>query len=81
MMLICIALFVVQVAWNGSVSHNWVNRITTYRDTIIEDSPALINGALNMFITATGMVNTQILCNILFCLYFGGEYLLANITQ
>ncbi|XP_054901101.1 immunoglobulin superfamily DCC subclass member 4 isoform X1 [Poeciliopsis prolifica] len=41
-------------AWNGSVSHNWVNRITRYRDTITEESPALTNGALNMFITATG---------------------------
>ncbi|XP_043953757.1 immunoglobulin superfamily DCC subclass member 4 isoform X1 [Gambusia affinis] len=43
------------IAWNGSVSHNWVNRITRYRDTITEESPALMNGALNMFIAATGM--------------------------
>ncbi|XP_017159621.1 immunoglobulin superfamily DCC subclass member 4 isoform X3 [Poecilia reticulata] len=43
------------IAWNGSVSHNWVNRITRYRDTITDESPALINGALSMFITATGM--------------------------
>ncbi|XP_027871242.1 immunoglobulin superfamily DCC subclass member 4 isoform X1 [Xiphophorus couchianus] len=42
------------IAWNGSVSHNWVNRITRYRDTITEESPALTNGALNMFITAPG---------------------------
>ncbi|XP_040057530.2 immunoglobulin superfamily DCC subclass member 4 isoform X1 [Gasterosteus aculeatus] len=35
-------------AWNGSVSHNWANRITRYRDTMTEDSPTLINGALNM---------------------------------
>ncbi|KAK5873705.1 hypothetical protein PBY51_018721 [Eleginops maclovinus] len=35
-------------AWNGSVSHDWANRITRYRDTITEDSPSLINGALNM---------------------------------
>ncbi|XP_017279135.1 immunoglobulin superfamily DCC subclass member 4 [Kryptolebias marmoratus] len=54
-----------KVAWNGSVSHNWVNRITTYRDTIIEDSPALINGALNMFITATGMELDDRLCTSL----------------
>ncbi|KAG5848798.1 hypothetical protein ANANG_G00103250 [Anguilla anguilla] len=33
-------------AWNGSVSRNWANRITRYRDTITEDSPALSNGAL-----------------------------------
>ncbi|XP_052006458.1 immunoglobulin superfamily DCC subclass member 4 isoform X1 [Xyrauchen texanus] len=32
--------------WNGSVSRNWANRITRYRDTITEDSSALINGAL-----------------------------------
>ncbi|KAM7423795.1 hypothetical protein PAMA_000248 [Pampus argenteus] len=37
-----------KAAWNGSVSHNWANRITRYRDTITEDSPKLINGALNM---------------------------------
>lgn len=35
-----------QSAWNGSVSRNWANRITRYRDTITEDSSALINGAL-----------------------------------
>ncbi|XP_056135262.1 immunoglobulin superfamily DCC subclass member 4 [Lampris incognitus] len=35
-------------AWNGSVSRNWANRITRYRDTITEDSPTLINGALNI---------------------------------
>ncbi|KAM9366474.1 immunoglobulin superfamily DCC subclass member 4 [Symphorus nematophorus] len=40
-----------KAAWNGSVSHNWANRITRYRDTITEDSPVLINGALNMLIT------------------------------
>uniref|UniRef100_A0A3B4ZKX6 Immunoglobulin superfamily DCC subclass member 4-like n=1 Tax=Stegastes partitus TaxID=144197 RepID=A0A3B4ZKX6_9TELE len=43
-----------KAAWNGSVSHNWANRITRYRDTITEDSPALINGALNMLITDNG---------------------------
>ncbi|KAI4892110.1 hypothetical protein NFI96_022940, partial [Prochilodus magdalenae] len=30
--------------WNGSVSRDWTNRITRYRDTITEDSPSLING-------------------------------------
>ncbi|XP_036399807.1 LOW QUALITY PROTEIN: immunoglobulin superfamily DCC subclass member 4 [Megalops cyprinoides] len=34
-------------AWNGSVSRNWANRITRYRDTITEDSPALSNGSLS----------------------------------
>ncbi|XP_038557041.1 immunoglobulin superfamily DCC subclass member 4 isoform X2 [Micropterus salmoides] len=43
-----------KAAWNGSVSHNWANRITRYRDTITEDSPTLINGALNMLITDNG---------------------------
>ncbi|XP_072236348.1 immunoglobulin superfamily DCC subclass member 4 isoform X2 [Leuresthes tenuis] len=52
-------------AWNGSVSHNWVNRITRYRDTIAEDSPTLINGALNMLITATGMELDGRLCTSL----------------
>ncbi|XP_026028519.1 immunoglobulin superfamily DCC subclass member 4 [Astatotilapia calliptera] len=42
-------------AWNGSVSHNWANRITRYKDTLIEDSPTLVNGALNMLITDNGM--------------------------
>ncbi|XP_068457074.1 immunoglobulin superfamily DCC subclass member 4 isoform X2 [Clinocottus analis] len=41
-------------AWNGSVSHDWANRITRYRDTITEDSPTLINGALNILITDKG---------------------------
>ncbi|XP_029000673.1 immunoglobulin superfamily DCC subclass member 4 isoform X2 [Betta splendens] len=40
-----------KAAWNGSVSHNWANRITRYRDTITEDSPTLVNGALTMLIT------------------------------
>ncbi|XP_030622789.1 immunoglobulin superfamily DCC subclass member 4 [Chanos chanos] len=30
-------------AWNGSVSRNWANRITRYRDTVTEDSPSLLN--------------------------------------
>uniref|UniRef100_A0A3Q4MMN6 Immunoglobulin superfamily, DCC subclass, member 4 n=1 Tax=Neolamprologus brichardi TaxID=32507 RepID=A0A3Q4MMN6_NEOBR len=34
-----------KAAWNGSVSHNWANRITRYKDTLIEDSPTLVNGA------------------------------------
>ncbi|KAJ8417655.1 hypothetical protein AAFF_G00224980 [Aldrovandia affinis] len=33
-------------AWNGSVSRNWANRITRYRDTITEESSGLGNGAL-----------------------------------
>ncbi|KAM6981411.1 immunoglobulin superfamily DCC subclass member 4 [Aplochiton taeniatus] len=35
-----------KTVWNGSVSRNWANRITRYRDTVTEDSPAVINGAL-----------------------------------
>ncbi|XP_038145772.1 immunoglobulin superfamily DCC subclass member 4 isoform X1 [Cyprinodon tularosa] len=53
------------IAWNGSVSHNWVNRITRYRDTITEESPALINGALNMFITTASMEKDDHLCTSL----------------
>lgn len=52
-------------AWNGSVSHNWANRITRYRDTITEDSPALINGALNMLITDNGTGLQDRLCTSL----------------
>ncbi|MGH0174321.1 UNVERIFIED_CONTAM: hypothetical protein FKN15_068051 [Acipenser sinensis] len=33
-------------AWNGSVSRNWANNITSYRDTITEGSPAGTNGAM-----------------------------------
>ncbi|KAM4596581.1 immunoglobulin superfamily DCC subclass member 4 [Fundulus diaphanus] len=54
-----------KTAWNGSVSHNWVNRITRYRDTITEESPTLLNGALNMFITATAMELDNHLCTSL----------------
>ncbi|XP_069546589.1 immunoglobulin superfamily DCC subclass member 4 [Brachyistius frenatus] len=54
-----------KAAWNGSVSHNWVNRITRYRDTITEDSPTLINGALNMLITDNGMGLEDRLCTSL----------------
>ncbi|XP_061670543.1 immunoglobulin superfamily DCC subclass member 4 [Syngnathoides biaculeatus] len=35
-------------AWNGSISHNWANRITQYRDTITEDSSGFTVGKLNM---------------------------------
>ncbi|XP_039651628.1 immunoglobulin superfamily DCC subclass member 4 isoform X2 [Perca fluviatilis] len=49
-------------AWNGSVSHNWANRITRYRDTITEDSPTLINGALNRLITDNGTDVEDCLC-------------------
>ena len=49
-------LFILQEAWNGSVSHNWADRITRYRDTIAEDCPALMNGAVNMLITENGTV-------------------------
>ncbi|XP_075933719.1 immunoglobulin superfamily DCC subclass member 4 [Anarhichas minor] len=51
-----------KAAWNGSVSHNWANRITRYRDTITEDSPTLINGALNMQITDNGTDIEDHLC-------------------
>ncbi|KAM9860850.1 immunoglobulin superfamily DCC subclass member 4 [Aulostomus maculatus] len=37
-----------KAVWNGSVSHNWANRITRYRDTLTEDSPKLISGDLNI---------------------------------
>lgn len=52
-----VALLLFQAAWNGSVSHNWGNRITRYRDTITEDSPALINGAVTVFRTDNAKVN------------------------
>ncbi|XP_047187667.1 immunoglobulin superfamily DCC subclass member 4 isoform X1 [Scophthalmus maximus] len=51
-----------KAAWNGSVSHNWANRITRYRDTITEDCPTLINGALNMLITDNGTGLEDHLC-------------------
>ncbi|XP_035855206.1 immunoglobulin superfamily DCC subclass member 4 isoform X1 [Sander lucioperca] len=51
-----------KAAWNGSVSHNWANRITRYRDTITEDSPTLINGALNRLITDNGTDLEDCLC-------------------
>ncbi|XP_036440015.1 immunoglobulin superfamily DCC subclass member 4 isoform X2 [Colossoma macropomum] len=37
-----------KLTWNGSVSRDWTNRITRYRDTITEDSPFLINGPLGI---------------------------------
>ncbi|XP_036952136.1 immunoglobulin superfamily DCC subclass member 4 isoform X2 [Acanthopagrus latus] len=49
-------------AWNGSVSHDWANRITRYRDTITEDSPTLINGALNTLITDNSTDSSDRLC-------------------
>ncbi|XP_028258139.1 immunoglobulin superfamily DCC subclass member 4 [Parambassis ranga] len=52
-------------AWNGSVSHNWANRITRYRDTITDDSPTLINGALDILIGDNGMVIDDSLCTSL----------------
>ncbi|XP_076612465.1 immunoglobulin superfamily DCC subclass member 4 [Chaetodon auriga] len=54
-----------KAAWNGSVSHNWANRITRYRDTMTEDSPTLINGALNMLITDSGTDLEDRLCTSL----------------
>ncbi|XP_073320165.1 immunoglobulin superfamily DCC subclass member 4 [Pagrus major] len=51
-----------KAAWNGSVSHDWANRITRYRDTITEDSPTLINGALNTLITDNGTDSSDRLC-------------------
>ncbi|XP_041930380.1 immunoglobulin superfamily DCC subclass member 4 isoform X1 [Alosa sapidissima] len=40
-----------KLAWNGSVSCNWANRISRYRDTITEEAPALRNGALDNMAT------------------------------
>ncbi|XP_053192553.1 immunoglobulin superfamily DCC subclass member 4 isoform X2 [Scomber japonicus] len=54
-----------KAAWNGSVSHNWANRITRYRDTITEDSPKLINGALNMLTNDNGTDLEDRLCTSL----------------
>ncbi|XP_053085392.1 immunoglobulin superfamily DCC subclass member 4 isoform X5 [Pangasianodon hypophthalmus] len=31
-------------SWNGSVSREWASRISTYRETMTENSPCLING-------------------------------------
>ncbi|XP_029702398.1 immunoglobulin superfamily DCC subclass member 4 isoform X2 [Takifugu rubripes] len=52
-----------KAAWNGSVSHNWGNRITRYRDTIAEDSPALVNGAVNVFRTDNVQDSVDHLCS------------------
>ncbi|XP_076011854.1 immunoglobulin superfamily DCC subclass member 4 isoform X2 [Genypterus blacodes] len=54
-----------KAAWNGSVSHNWANRITRYRDTMLDDSPALINGALNMLHNGNSMDLEDRLCTSL----------------
>ncbi|XP_077420813.1 immunoglobulin superfamily DCC subclass member 4 isoform X4 [Vanacampus margaritifer] len=35
-------------AWNGSISHNWANRITRYRDTVTDDSAGFIAGEVNV---------------------------------
>lgn len=43
-----------KTAWNGSISHNWANRITRYRDTITEDCPTLVNGAADILINNNG---------------------------
>lgn len=39
------------------MSHDWGNGITRYRDTLTEDSPALTNGAVNVFRTDNVKVN------------------------
>lgn len=51
-----------KTAWNGSVSHNWANRITRYRDTITEDCPTLVNGAPNILLNNNGMDAGDHLC-------------------
>ncbi|XP_071236867.1 immunoglobulin superfamily DCC subclass member 4-like [Salvelinus alpinus] len=48
-----------KAAYNGSVSRNWANRITKYRDTITEDSPTLNNGTLDMTNTENGKGNPE----------------------
>lgn len=52
-----------KAAWNGSVSHNWANRITQYRDTITEDSPTLINGNPNILMNDNGTDMCSLVCN------------------
>ncbi|KAM4602687.1 immunoglobulin superfamily DCC subclass member 4 [Polymixia lowei] len=54
-----------KTAWNGSVSRNWANRITRYRDTITEDSPTIINGALNVLANENGKDLEEHLCSSL----------------
>ncbi|XP_062381427.1 immunoglobulin superfamily DCC subclass member 4 [Sardina pilchardus] len=49
-----------KLAWNGSVSCNWANRISRYRDTITEESPALRNGALDNTATDKGECDGQL---------------------
>ncbi|XP_029900281.1 immunoglobulin superfamily DCC subclass member 4 [Myripristis murdjan] len=52
-------------AWNGSVSCNWANRITRYRDTITDDSPTLINGGVSMLSDDNGKDLEDRLCTSL----------------
>ncbi|CAL1604246.1 unnamed protein product [Knipowitschia caucasica] len=47
-------------AWNGSVSHHWANRITTYRDTLT-DAATLVNGAPTLLKNTDG-TDTADLC-------------------
>ncbi|XP_072321007.1 immunoglobulin superfamily DCC subclass member 4 [Eucyclogobius newberryi] len=49
--------------WNGSVSHNWANRITRYRETVTEDSSTLVNGAPNMNNNDTDIGDVHAVCN------------------
>lgn len=51
-----------KTAWNGSISHNWANRITKYRDTITEDCPPLTNGAPDIVINNNGTDTGSHLC-------------------
>ncbi|XP_051918794.1 immunoglobulin superfamily DCC subclass member 4 isoform X1 [Hippocampus zosterae] len=37
-----------KAVWNGSISHNWANRITRYRDTVTEGSTGFIAGELSV---------------------------------
>ncbi|XP_067105358.1 immunoglobulin superfamily DCC subclass member 4-like [Osmerus mordax] len=48
-----------KAAWNGSVSRNWANRITRYRDTITQDSPGLLNGTMELVPTENGKVDPE----------------------
>ena len=61
--------FELQVTWNGSVSRNWANRITRYRETMAEDSPILINGALKILpdeinkVTQSAALRVNVVCS------------------
>nr|XP_057945147.1 immunoglobulin superfamily DCC subclass member 4 isoform X2 [Doryrhamphus excisus] len=50
-----------KAAWNGSVSHNWANRITRYRDTVTEDSQGFMAGGVN--ITNDNLTDGPSLCS------------------